>query len=872
MKPPLKPTLILALTAMAATSAHAGAYNFGGNCPSQGAWTQQALQQTSVIKDAVRKLKDNPACKGLENVLTDLSAAAAGLSTPQDQQNQETRMESLPTEMGALQKTLTDGNSVNGQASTMLLNRTIEAASISSNIGQSSGLGAVTNGLVNASTVARTGGLSLLYSHLKAPTMKGIDLATKVMAVLPQYDECLIGQPAQGLAILSGSVKIAAALSASGEGVGDKLGDAVASLMSMLRERKFTLALRGLDETEFWFSMSCLIESSTKNYCDAQDAQEIMKYSQDQYRASMNKIKVADRASPSYDNPLEGYYLLVRELPMISAWLQKVQFGVAPKLAADAGFKNKIWDQVTDLTKSVNSLTGYFNEQMLFMRELTDVNAKRNQLFEVIMAIKGKMAGGAEGTGADGTQFFSTTVNENLLPFYLIGRDSIPEACRVYEGHLMAQEWDQWMKTGGPNGEFIADFQDPDKLAIIVEARMNEIVAAASAKSSAYFRQRLVVDMPNLVGQTLTSQYMTIRKAFENVNNYLVRFENKLNKNDMDVILIPSVRQTKVKIQKFLKSYDALYALGKKMANTKSSIDDVTLDPTVNDAAKKVIDTVYNEFNVLFQKDTYLTNRLTTFIEKDFAMRIKGGINMTPYQQDLMIINQKNLLEKLTEVHGLNPTRAQQDLAAAQMINKRNIESIEEVFGDSFYRMIANVKAVVDGKGDAGFESTMNKRFQRDKSALNKTLNKYTMPMAIMNPGTVIVNWLFSGFILKNAKPDLYQAPKNGNHIMGRDDKYGSFARMQAMFCAQTLSFERRSQFYELCKNTSLKSFYLDKPELNLNYNSYLPNNTVAANKIRASSDLTGKNICAMNNYSIKNIVQWLKDQDQEVYGDDTIE
>jgi hypothetical protein len=873
MKVSPKPALLIALFALSTTSAHAGAYNFGGNCPSQGAWTQQALQQTGIIKDAIRKLKDNPACKGLETVITDLQAAATELEIPKGEENQETRLESLPTEMNALQKTLTDGNSVNSDASTMLLNRTIEAATISSDISSSTSLGAVTNGLANSSTAVKTGGLSLLYKKLKAPTMKGLELATKVMQILPQYDECLIGQPSQGLAIIAGSVKVAAAMSASGEGVGDKLGNAIASLMNMLRERKFTLALRELDETEFWFSMSCLIESSTKNYCDAQDAQEIMKYSQDQYKASMNKIKTADRTAPTYDNPLEGYYLLVRELPKISSWLQKVQFGVSPKLAADANFKNKIWEQVTDLTKSVNSLTGFFNEQMLFMRELTDVEAKRNQLFEVIHAISGKMSGGAEGGGADGTQFFSTTVNGSLLPFYLIGRDIIPEACRPTELRPMGQDWEMWMKTSGANGGFIADFADPDKLAIVVESRMNEIIAAASAKSSAYFRQRLVVDMPNLVAQTLTSQYMTIRKAFENVYNYLVRFENKLNKDDMDVILIPNVRQTKIKIQKFLKSYDALHQLGKEMANTKSSMDDVTLDPKVNEAAKQVIDTVYNEFNVLFQKDTYLTNRLTTFIEKDFAMRVRAGTNMTPYQKDLMVINQENLLQKLTEVHGLNPTKAQQDLAAAQMINKRNIESIEEVFSDSLYRMIANVKAVVDGKGDAGFQATIDARLAKEKRALMKVSTNFRLPFDPgVQAGMFLSSWLFGKTIIKNANPDLYQAPKNAKHIMGIDDKFGSFARMQAMFCAQTLSFERRSVFYDICKNTSLKSFYVDKPELNLDYNKYLPDNMFTPIKIRQSPELTGKNICAMNEFSIRNIVQWLKDQDQEMYGDNMIE
>jgi hypothetical protein len=141
-----------------------------------------------------------------------------------------------------------------------------------------------------------------------------------------------------------------------------------------------------------------------------------------------------------------------------------------------------------------------------------------------------------------------------------------------------------------------------------------------------------------------------------------------------------------------------------------------------------------------------------------------------------------------------------------------------------------------------------------------------------MSPGQVLTNWLFAGWMAKTSKPDLYQAPTNANHIIGRDDKFGSFARMQGMFCAQTLSFERRSQYFDLCQGTSVKSFYSNKPELDLQYNNYLPDNSYSASKIKASPDLTGKNICAMNDFSIRNIVQWLKDQDEQVYGDDTIQ
>ena len=74
------PSILLVTAAIPfGTPAIAGPYNFGGSCPSQGAWTQMALQQTRQISAAVRQLKDNPACKGITNVVQNLQAASAVL-------------------------------------------------------------------------------------------------------------------------------------------------------------------------------------------------------------------------------------------------------------------------------------------------------------------------------------------------------------------------------------------------------------------------------------------------------------------------------------------------------------------------------------------------------------------------------------------------------------------------------------------------------------------------------------------------------------------------------------------------------------------------------------------------------------------------
>ena len=832
----------------------AGNYSFGGNCPSQGAWTQMALQQSQEIASAVRQLKDNPACKGITGVVQNLEAATSALSVSKDEVNLENRAENLPGEMGALRNNIMKSGSPDLNASSMLLGRTIEAAALSSEISSTADHG-------NQASIANAAksGLSNLFSKYAAPTQKGLDLITNVINVLPQYDECLIGQPRAGMAIIGGAVKVAAAFSAAGEGVGDKLGNSIAALTQMMADRRFTLALRKLDETEFWFSISCLLEGTTKNYCEAENAQEILKYSSDQYAEAM-KRNLQGRKNADYDNPLEGYYLLVRELPVISAWLQQVQFGVTPKLSTDAKFKNDVWDQVTDLTKSVNSLKGFFNEQILFMRGLTDINAKRNHVIEnIIGPLVTKMA------GDQASPFFTTTVNPTLLPFYLIGRDSIPAACRVSEGHMVAESWQDWMKTSSPDGTFSADFADPEKLAITIEARMNDLIAGASAKSSAYFRQRLVVDMPNLVNQTITGQYMTVRKSFENVFNYLVRFENRLSKDNMDLILIPSVRETKTKIMKFMNSYDDLRKLGETMVKTTGQNE--ALLKKVDAAAQKVIDTTFDEFNMLLQKDTFLTTRLTTFIEKDFSMRVHAGQNMSAYQQDILTITQKHLLEKLTEVHGLNPTNSQIDLARAQMINKRNIESIEDVFGDTIYHIIVSIKSIADGKGDAGIQAELEKKFKAERAA-----TRWAMMALPTAAGGGFFSWLFAGPMIRNAHPDLYGS-NTGSRITGRDDQFKSFSQMQALFCSQTLAFEDRGAYQEICKGSVLKSYYPKAigKGLDLEYNDYLAT-AADAGKVRRNPELAGKNVCAYQNFMMRNLVQWLRDQDAEMYDDNSIQ
>jgi len=63
--------------------------------------------------------------------------------------------------------------------------------------------------------------------------------------------------------------------------------------------------------------------------------------------------------------------------------------------------------------------------------------------------------------------------------------------------------WTQWMQKGG---DYVPQFDDPDALAAKIGERLNEMIQGALEKGSAYFRQRLIIDMPNLVNESVTSK------------------------------------------------------------------------------------------------------------------------------------------------------------------------------------------------------------------------------------------------------------------------------------------------------------------------------------------------------------------------------
>lgn len=846
---------ILLIASVFEGQALAGTYSFGGGCASIGAWSQAALAQTKTLMGIIESLKNDPNCKGIESIVPKLKIAEDALKTPEGETRRTDRMESIPNEINSLRNFAVASPELKSEVFKLLTARTLEGASLAAETAKAEGVaGTVATGAgaaINPAAAAIAVGLKDLSVRVRRTALTGMDMMDQVFTVLPSYDRCLIGNPDQGLALLAASVKMAAAFVSSQEGVTSRLGTSIANLVTLLKNRKFSLALRRLDQSEFWLSISCLMETTSQTYCAARDARQLLDYS----IANLKPNTRNSRNELTIDNPLEGYYVLSHDIPKISQWIQKIQFGIRPKLSTDAVFKNRVLQDVNGLMMDIYSIQGTYSEEMLTYSTLKDLTSKQNMLLKLIRVLTQRLTGGTEANGH--VNFFTMATNDEMIPFKLIGLNVMPNECRPpSEGESrIPVTWDQWMLNGG---SFQGPFQDPDQLSKVVGQQLEKLMDQALNQASLYFQQRMIVDMPNLVTESVTNQTLTVVQSLQRVSAYLKNLQKKIIDLNGDMILIPTIQDTRVRIKKVLDSYENV----RTVARTVLENDDALLGDDVKKAYASVIESAFEQFNVLLQRDTFLANRLSTFIQYDYALRIKQNEDIGKWESQILLESGNEMLFRLLSSTGHNPTLMKNDLATAQVVNKRNLDTLEQLFSDSLYPVIEELGLVADGQQPSN--SFLNiqtmSRLYRDTWGDKGYFGSWQGFWAFYIGGPITYEVL--PWTRRMMHPELYPFHVTSTPaVRGADDEFGSFDQFKSKLCIQTLSFENRAKFEPLCKGAILRSAFdlkkvgrnseMARMGLNAEYNRYMQEPI-------KSWPVRGDSICAFQDYSRRNLVYWM--------------
>ena len=845
----------LAILSLLSGHALAGTYSFGGGCASIGAWSQAALSQTKTIMGIIESLKNDPNCKGIESIIPKLKIAEDVLNTPEGEAKRTDRIESIPNEISSLRNFAVASPQLKSDVFKLLTSRTLEGASLAAETakaegmagGGAAGLGAMANPAAAAIAI----GLKDLSTRVRRTALTGMDMMDQVFATLPSYDRCLIGNPDQGMALVAASVKMAAAFVSSQEGVTSRLGNSLANLITMLRNRKFTTALRKLDQSEFWLSMSCLLETTSQTYCAARDARQLLDYSIANLKPGKDK-----RGSLTIDNPLEGYYVLTHDIPKVSQWIQKIQFGIRPKLSTDATFKNRVLQDVNGLMQDIYSIQGTYSEEMLTYSTLKDLGSKQNAILKLIQNLVARLTGGTGATTGH-VNFFTTATHDEMIPFKLIGLTVMPNECRPpKEGEVrVVSTWDQWMLNGG---QFQGPFQDPDQLSKVVGQQLERLMDQALNQASLYFQQRMIVDMPNLVNESVTSQTVTVVESLGRISAYLKNLQKKIIDSNGDLILVPTIQDTRIRIKKILDSYENIRIIAKaSLVN-----DEVALSDDIKKAYASVIETAFEQFNVLLQRDTFLSNRLSTLIQYDYALRIKQDEDLGKWENQILLESGNEMLYRLLSATGHNPTLMKNDLATAQVVNKRNLEALEQFFSDSLYPVIEELGLISDGQQPSNnfLNARTLSRLYKDTWGDQGYFGSWQGFWAFAIGGATTYNVL--PWTRRMMHPELYPFHVSTQPaVRGADDEFGSFDQFKSKLCIQTLSFENRAKFEPLCKGAILRSAFdlnkvgrnseMAKMGLNIHYNGYM-------NEPFKTWPVRGESICAFQNYSRRNLVYWM--------------
>lgn len=844
----------LILIASLASPAFANsAYYYGGVCGNQGNWTQQALARTNELRTFITQVKDDPNCKVLPQTLQETySAIEARVQEMQSRGNEE-EQSNLPREIGALRAFMGSDAQFRQQVAELMTGKMVRQ---SVNQNQSPLVSSIAD---NVQQVASD--LGSLKDRTKKAFAQSLTLLDRTVDTLPLVEQCLVDPNQFGHFLASTIQLIGSFASSSQDATGSQLARTVSKLVTYSREKKFAMALRTLDQNQFLASLSCLLEVTSESYCAARDGKIIfdeMMANSELEQTSSGELKLrarkVDYKSTGGSHPLEGYYILTQNMPIITQWLQTIQIGVEPRLPTDSAQKNKPLDEINNFFKTVNDLKGYFNSSLETLREMQTLQEKRNLVLKMTVQLSNQMTGSGFVPNSTDQNFFTMAYQPMHIPFRLLGIETPPEVMGTTGSGIM-QSPAGYLEA---NYERMAIFSTPEILAQTISTNMQTLIRNAESSAITYYNKWFVIDKIAIVNRSIVGVLYNVKESLKEVDAYLERLEKRVRRYSDDQSMIPGVRDTRARIQKVLTQFRRLETAGRN-AGSLNVNDEQTLA-----VAEELIKEVYEQFYVMLAKSGWLANRMVDFVQYDYNLMQRSGLNMTPYIQEIYLATGRSLVDNIISMSSGNPSAVNQDLSLALRLNKGNLESLETALGRSYVDQIAFISHVVEGYRAVNGGTMWHMKNQDRHSWKTDEIPGY-------NNNSV---WRYLKAFWKNGLAsfgDVKSLWTQGAETFGwlratrlsPDDEFGSARRVKNQLCVQTLAFNDLGPYWYMCRDSVLESPYVksvhfgvteeNAKSLNVSYKEK------AWEQYKENKSLNhSKRICGLRDYNRKNLVLYL--------------
>lgn len=839
----LRTTVALGLSLLI-VPAQAQTYRYSGQCGTQGSWTAAALARTADLKTYIEKVKDDPNCKVLPAKLqASFSAIHENLkqaqSTSSDGPVTDAYQEIQSLAAAASDKPLAE--MFQGTAAARMNQKLVQAAVLENST--------VTSKIKAGSE--RKSRMAFLKENA-ASFGAGLSLVGQVVDSLPAAQRCLDDSTNFGH-YFAATIQLVGSFASSGM---DQYGSGVARLVSKLaeysRDEKYVGALRALDQNEYLAALACLLESTSEAYCDARDAQILFQEMTKNSEVVTNskgelslKNKKVDMIGNGILHPLQGYYILTQNVPLITSWLQTIQLGVEPRLPTDSSQKNKPILEISIFDQSVNNIRGDYNVAIENIKATTNLDEKKKMTLDMVMKLSNSLTmGGGE------QNFFTLAIPAVHMPFKLLGMET-PSVVLGGPGIIP-------MSANGffdSNGSALSELNDTNAMIAKIKVNLDGIIRRAQTSAIAYYSKWFIVDKVSIVNRSMIGNLSNVKSSLKEIDGYLAKLEQKIKNHSKDKSMILGVRDTRQRISSVLVKFKKIEELGEslKNANLTESSEEVV------QATEDLIKEVFDQFSVMLAKSGWLASRMSDFVEYEYDLSQKSGVDMSAHASEIYLETGRAMMEKIIAMSNGNPTSVSSDLAMSLRLNKGNLEAIEKALGPAYLDQIAFLRHIVDGKTKVTEDSMW-----RMKKGGAYDLDP--VPGDNRNPlwKFFISSWkeFFEDPVMLNtAYHKMVSWTKSQN--ISPDDEFGSARKVMNQFCTQTLAFGNLTPFWHLCKGTAMESPFLTYGGKEISTQAKNALNVIYKDKAWESYKVDRRlnhsvRICALRDFSRKNFVLYL--------------
>ncbi len=844
--------LIATLLAFSITNNAVAAARFsGGMCESQGTWVQSALRQNQLIVDALSALQNDPDCKVLTQALAQApkmeqvkaQADGAASSSSEDLASSFREISALDDFVSPEKyKNLYSQMSAHGQdpkqfqdaVFNVVFNKSYEKLK---DLTTSMDITAADS--QRASVRNASPRLTSFLDQSKQIANMSMATSQSILRAIPASKTCLDKNPGILPVIFGAAAHTSAALVSGGEVNG--VGEFTASLINFTRDMKYAKSLKGLALENYKNSVSCLVESTSENYCAMEDAENALEAMRVGGMNTTNSLQamLARSATDPVASPVAGLVIYMRDVPVVQAWLQKVLYGMNPRQSWQGSGKNDNWAAYLGFIQSVNSLQANFSDkEQLYYQDTAGLSPEQKmgrvrEIFnDTLFVIR-------DARGAP-INFFTRSTQSELIPFTLLGID-LPKDFNMQTNNIETM-WLKWTQAG------LNGFDNPDRLLQTIKDNLGKLVERAQHEANQLFEKRMVVDPLNLITEAMRGPGVSAYQSFLDQRAYYNNLVTKLQASVAQMEGDPSMKTR----QNLLKSHipllkDSIKRLDLVINALQSvgNVDPDSADASSSKQSEKIMDVIYSAANMLTSWDNFFGTRMQTALQADLSDTLWRKTELTEAQRQYFQAVGPEIVTKLAGYFATDPVAQRTDLSAAKVSGVDNLKAIEQQFASVLFNEILDIDCKLEGGMPC------------DKRSLG----------TVYNPA----GGLFARNEILALNGDLAAARANkwgsGNSILKwfypQSDDSKALQQTKAKYCIQALAFESRDLFSEVCKGATMLSDFADRDDklgLNADFDTLLATihqTTASAGDGRIDRSRAA-GVCALRSYLRKNHVYYM--------------